>query len=163
MDVLNEIKRIGMKKVEKQNIKTYDDLIELICSSEWNDFAILEGLDRSDNDEIIIKGVDTLRNKLLISTPYYFDIFVWVNNDIIPVTSFVTFNNNSTCNQKQSLKDWCKKNVSKFRNKNKGYYGINHKSKKTFWLGLEWDEIVQGLCTSDVVVTNDMGNVLSAK
>jgi hypothetical protein len=73
------------------------------------------------------------------------DIFIWIDDEILPVTSFNYFKFFELTGT--NYENWIRKITKLFviNKAEKGYYIVNHNNRKELYLGKEWEKVVEQL------------------
>lgn len=109
--------------------------------------ADIHGVKRQDSNYQIRKaGISKMSGKQTLAVPPVLDIFIWLDNEIIPSTPFIYFKTIGRLNG-DSYESWSEKLSELFKEKEaqNGYYIVNHMNHTTRYLGIDWDKICDDL------------------
>jgi len=105
------------------------------------------GVKSPNNSYQITKtGISKLSGKETLSVPVLLDIFIWIDNEIIPSTPFAYFK--TIGKLEGSTYEFWVANITKLlekQNAKKGYDIVNHGNMRTKYLGIDWNKICDEL------------------
>lgn len=106
------------------------------------------GVNAPNNSYQITKtGISKLTGKETLSIPLLLDIFIWIDDEIVPVTPFLYFKSSMANMEKSNYEFWVNSltKLMKKQNSKKGYYIVNHGNMRTKYLGIDWNIICDEL------------------
>lgn len=109
--------------------------------------ANLHGVQRDKgNFQIRKAGISKLSGKQTLAVPPVLDIFIWLDDEIIPSTPFIYFKTIGRLNG-DSYEYWSNEITHLFKEKQakNGYYIINHCNHTTRYLGVDWNKVCDDL------------------